>query len=77
MAAFTEARGPDTPDELWVVEHPPTFTQGLAGKADHAVQPRGPDPSRWCKPTEGAGHLSRPFWQVVAYPLVDLNRQGI
>ena len=33
MKAFTRARGGDTPDELWVLEHPPVFTQGIAGKA--------------------------------------------
>ena len=32
MRAFTAARQPDTPDEIWLVEHEPVFTQGLAGK---------------------------------------------
>ena len=39
MAAFTEGRTADTPDEMWLCEHPPVFTQGLAGKADHVLQP--------------------------------------
>ena len=39
MRAFTEARTPDTPDELWLVEHPPVFTQGVAGKAEHLLAP--------------------------------------
>ncbi|HET6786808.1 MAG TPA: lipoyl(octanoyl) transferase, partial [Aquabacterium sp.] len=44
MAAFTAARQSDTPDELWVCEHPPVFTQGLAGKADHVLfNPEGPN----------------------------------
>ena len=34
MQAFTEQRTDDTPDEIWVCQHPPVFTQGLAGKAD-------------------------------------------
>ncbi|MDP1791980.1 MAG: lipoyl(octanoyl) transferase, partial [Methylibium sp.] len=37
MRAFTEARTPGTPDELWLCEHPPVFTQGLAGKAEHVL----------------------------------------
>ena len=39
MKAFNEARTPDTEDELWIVEHPPVFTQGLAGKPEHLLLP--------------------------------------
>ena len=39
MRAFTAARSADTPDELWLCEHPPTFTQGLAGKPEHLLLP--------------------------------------
>ena len=39
MQAFTEQRGPDTADALWICEHPPVYTQGLAGKADHILNP--------------------------------------
>ena len=39
MQAFTAARTADTPDELWQVEHPPVFTQGLAGKTEHVLAP--------------------------------------
>ena len=35
MALFTAQRGPDTPDEVWLCEHPPVFTQGLGGKPEH------------------------------------------
>lgn len=38
MQAFTDSRGAETRDELWVVEHPPVFTQGLAGKPEHLLQ---------------------------------------
>lgn len=38
MKSFTEHRTPDTPDELWVVEHPPVFTQGMAGKPEHLLK---------------------------------------
>ena len=39
MQAFTAARTEDTPDELWLCEHPPVFTQGLAGQAGHLIAP--------------------------------------
>jgi lipoyl(octanoyl) transferase len=39
MQAFTAARAADTPDELWVCEHPPVFTQGVAGREDHLLAP--------------------------------------
>ena len=35
MRAFTESRSADTPDELWLAEHHPVFTQGVAGRAEH------------------------------------------
>ena len=37
MQAFTAERSADTPDQLWLCEHPPTFTQGLAGRAEHVL----------------------------------------
>ena len=37
MRAFTEARSPDTVDEIWLCEHPPVYTQGLAGKPEHVL----------------------------------------
>jgi lipoyl(octanoyl) transferase len=40
MQAFTEHRGPDTPDEIWFVEHPPVFTLGLNASREHVVAPR-------------------------------------
>jgi lipoyl(octanoyl) transferase len=39
MKAFTEARDADTPDELWLTEHRPVFTQGQAGKLEHLLAP--------------------------------------
>ena len=38
MHDFTNHRGTDTPDEIWLVEHPSVFTQGQAGKAEHILQ---------------------------------------
>ena len=39
MQNFTDGRVADTPDELWLCEHQPVFTQGLAGKSDHVLVP--------------------------------------
>src|SRR5690606_730608 len=39
MQAFTDARGEDSPDELWLVEHDPVFTLGQAGKPEHVLAP--------------------------------------
>jgi lipoyl(octanoyl) transferase len=73
MQAFTEARTSDTPDELWLCEHPPVFTQGLAGKADHLLDP-GDIP---VVATNRGGQVTfHGPGQVVAYPLLDLRRAG-
>ena len=39
MQAFTARRTPDTPDELWICEHPPVFTLGLNGQSSHLLLP--------------------------------------
>jgi lipoyl(octanoyl) transferase len=73
MQAFTAARGPQTDDELWLCEHPPVFTQGLAGKPEHVVAP-GDIP---VVQTDRGGQVTyHGPGQVVAYPLVDLQRAG-
>lgn len=73
MRRFTEQRQPDTPDQLWLCEHPPTFTQGLAGKADHVLMP-GDIP---VVATNRGGQVTyHGPGQVVAYPLLDLQRAG-
>lgn len=72
MQAFTAARGDDTPDALWLCEHPPVFTQGLAGKAEHLLLP-GDIP---VVATDRGGQVTyHGPGQVVAYPLVDLRRR--
>jgi lipoyl(octanoyl) transferase len=74
MRAFTEARTPDTPDELWLCEHPPVYTQGLAGRAEH-VHDAADIP---VVATNRGGQVTfHGPGQVVAYPLVDLKRLGI
>jgi lipoyl(octanoyl) transferase len=41
MQQFTAQRGPDTPDEIWVLQHEPVFTQGQAGKPEHVLNAHG------------------------------------
>ena len=74
MKAFTATRGPQTPDEIWVVEHAPVYTQGLAGKAEHLLD-AGDVPV--VQTNRGGQVTYHGPGQVVAYPLVDLRRQGI
>ena len=74
MQAFTAARTPGTPDEIWLCEHTPVYTQGLAGKSEHVLTP-GDVP---VVPTDRGGQVTfHGPGQVVAYPLIDLRRLGI
>src|SRR6478735_5597947 len=74
MQAFTDARTPQTPDELWVVEHEPVFTLGEAGKWEHVLMP-GDIP---VIPVDRGGQVTyHGPGQIVAYPLLDLRRLGI
>ena len=73
MQTFTEQRQVDTPDELWLCEHPPVFTQGLAGKASHVLNARHIPVVQ----TNRGGQVTyHGPGQVVAYPLLDLKRAG-
>lgn len=71
MQAFTDARGPDTPDELWLVEHDPVFTLGQAGRPEHVLAP-GDIPV--VKVDRGGQVTYHGPGQIVAYPLLDLRR---
>jgi lipoyl(octanoyl) transferase len=74
MRAFTEARDADTEDELWVVEHPPVFTLGQAGKREHLLAPGAISVVQ----TDRGGQVTyHGPGQVVVYPLIDLRRLGI
>ena len=73
MQAFTEQRTPATPDALWICEHPAVYTQGLAGKADHILNP-GTIPV--VQTNRGGQVTYHGPGQVVAYPLIDLQRAG-
>jgi lipoyl(octanoyl) transferase len=74
MRAFTERRSADTPDELWLAEHDAVFTQGVAGRAEH-VRDAGAIPV--LQSNRGGQVTYHGPGQVLAYPLVDLRRQGI
>lgn len=77
MQDFTQARQADTPDELWVCQHPPVFTQGLAGKAEHVLlNPPGPGHIPVVATNRGGQVTFHGPGQVVAYPLLDLRRRG-
>ena len=73
MQAFTTTRTPETPNELWLCEHPPVFTQGLAGQASHLLTP-GDIPV--VQTNRGGQVTFHGPGQVMAYPLVDLQRAG-
>lgn len=73
MQAFTATRGADSSDELWLCEHPPVFTQGLAGQAGHLLAP-GDIPV--VQTNRGGQVTFHGPGQVMAYPLLDLQRRG-
>ena len=73
MQAFTAAREPDTPDELWLLEHPPVYTQGQAGRPEHLIA----ETAIPVVPIDRGGQITyHGPGQLVAYVLVDLRRRG-
>ena len=74
MSAFTDNRTADTPDELWLLEHDPVFTQGQAGKAEHVLAP-GDIPV--VQVDRGGQVTYHGPGQIVGYPLIDLRRVGV
>ncbi len=74
MQAYTDARGADSPDQLWLVEHEPVFTLGQAGKPEHVLLP-GDIPV--VRVDRGGQVTYHGPGQLVAYPLLDLRRLGI
>jgi len=74
MQAFTDARDENQVDELWLVQHPPVFTQGQAGKAEHVLAP-GSIPV--IQVDRGGQVTYHGPGQIVAYPLVDIRRKRI
>jgi len=73
MQAFTDRRDPETPDELWLLEHPPIFTLGQAGRAEHLLNP-GAIPV--LQVDRGGQVTYHGPGQLVGYLLLDLRRAG-
>ena len=74
MRAFTAARQVDTPDELWLLEHEPVYTLGVASRAQHVLAPGAIPVVR----TDRGGQVTyHGPGQIVAYPMVDLRRLRI
>ncbi|PJG59183.1 lipoyl(octanoyl) transferase LipB [Aeromonas cavernicola] len=74
MKAFTDSRSSDTPDEFWVVEHDPVYTQGQAGKAEHLLNP-GQIPV--VHSDRGGQVTYHGPGQLVLYVLVDVRRSQL
>ncbi len=73
MQDFTARRDPDTLDEIWLLEHPPVFTQGQAGKAEHLLADIGIP----VVPIDRGGQVTyHGPGQVVVYLMIDLKRRG-
>lgn len=74
MQTLTQTRNAETPDEIWLLEHPPVYTQGQAGKAEHILNP-GNIP---IVQTDRGGQVTyHGPGQLVVYFLIDLRRQGL
>ena len=74
MKAFVAGRTDKTCDEIWFVEHPPVFTQGMAGKPEHILA-SGDIP---VIQTDRGGQVTyHGPGQIVVYPLLDLNRRRL
>lgn len=74
MRCFTDARRPNTPDALWLLQHPPVFTQGQAGRAEHLLAP-GDIPV--VQVDRGGQVTYHGPGQWVVYLLLDLRRRGL
>jgi lipoyl(octanoyl) transferase len=74
MQAFTERRHAHTPDELWLTEHAPVYTLGLAGRAAHLHRSEGIPVH---KVDRGGQVTYHGPGQLVVYTLIDLRRRRI
>jgi lipoyl(octanoyl) transferase len=74
MRRFTDSRGAKTPDELWVLEHPPVYTVGIAGRAEHFPR-SGEVPVE--RVDRGGQITYHGPGQAIVYALIDLARRGL
>lgn len=75
MRKYTSERTSRSPDQIWLVEHPPVYTLGLAGSEIHLINPSADIPV--IKTDRGGQVTFHGPGQVVAYLLVDLKRRGL
>lgn len=75
MQEFTASRSTTTPDEIWLTQHPPVYTLGLAGKPEHLLQSETGIPL--VKTDRGGQITYHGPGQLVAYALLDLKRRGL
>ena len=74
MRDFTDARDPETPDELWLLQHPAIYTLGQAGRWEHLLDAGG-IPA--LKVDRGGQVTYHGPGQLIAYLLLDLKRAGL
>jgi len=73
MQAFVDTRGPDTPDELWLLQHPPVYTRGLSCSMRPLRENGIP-----VLPSDRGGQITyHGPGQLIAYPLLDLRRRRL
>jgi lipoyl(octanoyl) transferase len=74
MKDFVAAREPDTTDEIWYVEHPPVFTQGMAGKSEHLLKTSDIPVIQ----TDRGGQVTyHGPGQIVGYLMIDISRRQL
>jgi lipoyl(octanoyl) transferase len=74
MKEFTDTRTGDTPDEIWLLQHPPVYTQGVAGRPEHLLHENGIPVVR----TDRGGQITyHGPGQIVAYLMLDMRRLGL
>ncbi len=74
MRAFTDSRAPNAPDEIWLTEHPPIYTLGLAGRREHLRRDNG---IPVLKVDRGGQVTYHGPGQLVAYLLIDIRRRHL
>ncbi len=74
MQAFTDTRGPETADEIWLTEHPPIYTLGLAGRYQHLLRDNGIPVQ---KVDRGGQVTYHGPGQLLAYLMIDIHRRRL
>jgi lipoyl(octanoyl) transferase len=75
MKAYTSSRAPSSPDSIWLLQHRPVYTLGVAGRTAHL--PRGRDDVPVVRIDRGGQITYHGPGQVVAYLLLDMKRRGV